>query len=76
MKYLAPLYLGVVFFFFCKDNLGAWISAVSASFERQLALGLIGAVIFFLVVCVRIGEQRWRSQGLDIDDSRPLKDTD
>jgi SNF family Na+-dependent transporter len=74
MKWVAPAYLLIVFFFFCKDNLGEWIETVKGDPLRQGAIALIGAVTVFLVICVRIGEVRWRSQGLDIDNREPLLD--
>jgi NSS family neurotransmitter:Na+ symporter len=70
MKYVAPLYLIIVFVAFCRSNLGDWIQAVADEPVRQGALGLIAAVILLLVVCTRIGEKRWRAQGLDIDGRR------
>jgi SNF family Na+-dependent transporter len=74
MKWVAPAYLLIVFFFFCKNNLGGWIAAVRASPTQLGALTLVAAVLILLVICLRIGEVRWRRQGLDIDDQRPLVD--
>jgi len=74
MKWVAPLYLLVVFAAFCWSNLGAWISAAMANPAKQLALGVIAAVTIFLLICVRIGEKRWRAMGLDIDNKKPLED--
>ncbi|MFN2441904.1 MAG: sodium-dependent transporter [Thermoanaerobaculia bacterium] len=66
-KYVAPLYLIVVFIAFCYTNLGSWIDGVRQQPAAQIALGLILAVTIFLVVCLRIGEKRWRAAGLDLD---------
>ena len=74
MKYVTPTYLLIVFAFFCKNNLGGWINAVKASPLQQGALALVGAVTIFLLVCVRIGEKRWRAAGLDVDGKEPAKD--
>jgi SNF family Na+-dependent transporter len=67
MKYVAPLYLIVVFVFFCKNNLGAWVDGVKAEPLRQGALALIAGVTVLILVCVRVGERRWRAAGLDLD---------
>ncbi|MGH7898071.1 MAG: sodium-dependent transporter [Candidatus Binatia bacterium] len=72
MKWVAPLYLLTVFFFFCLNNLGGWLRAVADSPPQQGALALVGGTLLVLVVCLRIGERRWRAQGLDIDDREPL----
>jgi SNF family Na+-dependent transporter len=72
MKWVAPLYLITVFVFFCKNNLGGWIRAVANDPLQQGAMALILATLVLLVVCLVIGERRWRAQGLDIDDRRPL----
>jgi hypothetical protein len=74
MKWIAPVYLLVVFFFFCKNNLGGWIRDAANDGYQQGALALIGAVTVLLVVCLVIGEKRWRAQGLDIDDRKPIVD--
>jgi SNF family Na+-dependent transporter len=67
MKYVAPLYLIVVFVAFCWSNLGTWVRGVAAEPLRQGALALIAATALLLIVCVRIGEKRWRAAGLDLD---------
>jgi SNF family Na+-dependent transporter len=74
MKWVAPLYLLVVFVFFCKDNLPGWIRAAAADGYQQGALALIGATILLLLACLAVGEKRWRAQGLDIDDTKPIVD--
>lgn len=74
MKYVAPAYLLIVFAAFCYSNLGGWIKDAMATPAKQLALGLIAAVTVFLMVCVWIGEKRWRAMGLDIDNKIPLAD--
>jgi SNF family Na+-dependent transporter len=68
MQYVTPTYLIVVFVAFCFSNLPAWIYDVASSGLRQGAVALIGLLLGFLLICVRIGEKRWRAAGLDIDD--------
>ena len=74
MKYVTPTYLLVVFVAFAWQNLPSWIRSVAAEPLRQGALALIGATILLLVVCVRVGEKRWRAAGLDIDGRLPPQD--
>ncbi|MFO0036371.1 MAG: hypothetical protein ACK55S_14270, partial [Planctomycetota bacterium] len=59
---------------FCYQNLPKWIGNVSNSPTQQGALLLIGVVALILIGCVYIGERRWRAEGLDIDDDKPLVD--
>jgi len=74
MKYVAPLYLLVVFGAFCWQNLPAWLQQVADEPLRQGALALIGGTILLLVICLAIGERRWRAAGLDIDGDSPPND--
>lgn len=77
MQWVAPLYLLIVFFFFCKDKLigtGGWVEHVRVEPVRQGALALVGAVTVLLLVCLWRGERRWRAQGLDIDDRQPVQE--
>lgn len=64
MRYIAPLYLIVVFVAFCYTNIGSWIADVVASPLRQGAVALVLAVLGFLLWCVRLGEPRFRSKVL------------
>jgi SNF family Na+-dependent transporter len=67
MKYVAPVYLIIVFVAFSVQNLGGWVRAVAEEPLRQGALALVVATIVLLVVCTAIGEKRWRAAGLDLD---------
>jgi neurotransmitter:Na+ symporter, NSS family len=71
MKYVAPLYLIIVFLAFCAQNLGSWVRSVMNEPLQQGALLLVLATIVLLVVCTRIGEKRWRAAGLDLDGQKP-----
>ena len=74
MKWVAPLYLLIVFFFFCKNNLADWVRSVAEDPLRLGAMLWIGAVLLLLIVCTVIGTKRLRAQGVDIDDRQPLED--
>ena len=67
MKYVAPVYLLIVLIAFCITNLPASIAQIRQEPLAQLALGLIAAVLVLMALCVRVGEKRWREQGLDLD---------
>ena len=74
MKYVSPLYLLIVFVAFSTQNLPDSLRGVAEEPLAQGALALIGAVTVLLIVCVRIGEKRWRAAGLDLDGRRPAED--
>jgi SNF family Na+-dependent transporter len=67
IKYVAPLFLLVVFVAFCVQKLPGWASAAGEKPVALYTLGLVLAIIVFLVVVLRIGERRWRAMGLDLD---------
>lgn len=73
LKYVAPLYLLVVFVGFSIQSLPDSLRAVAASPPAQLAIGLIVVTALGLLVAVRIGERRWRAAGLDLDGRIPLE---
>jgi SNF family Na+-dependent transporter len=72
MKYVAPAYLIVVFVGFCVQNLPDSLRAIGRSPAAQLALLLIMTVGAGLLAIVRVGEARWRREGLDLDDNAPV----
>jgi SNF family Na+-dependent transporter len=74
MKYVAPLYLLVVFAAFSYQALPDWVRGVADEPLRQGALLLILGVTLLLIVCTWIGEKRWRAAGLDIDGERSPAD--
>ena len=67
MKYVAPAYLLVVFIAFTVQNLPAWVRGVAAQPLAQGALALVAATTVLLLVCIRVGEKRWRAAGLDLN---------
>jgi len=74
IKYVCPLYLGVVLIGFCIQNLAGEIRGVIDSPDAQLAWGLILATMVGLLVITVIGAKRWRAQGLDLDGRLPAND--
>ncbi len=74
MKYVSPVYLLVVLVAFCITNLPASAAQIAEQPMAQLALWLMVAIMAVLLVCVRIGEKRWRALGLDLDGRDGLPD--
>ncbi len=72
MKWITPFYLLIVFVGFCINNLVPSFQAAMADWEAQLAVGWVVVNLILILVMVRIGERRWRAQGLDIDDRNPI----
>ena len=67
LKYVAPVYLGVVLIGFCIQNLPDRLATVAAEPVARSTIGLVGAVLALLAVLTWFGEKRWREQGIDID---------
>ncbi len=74
IKYVAPTYLIVVFAAFCRQSLGDRIDALVEDPVAAQTLGVVVFGLFALVVATRIGEKRWRAQGLDLDGKFPPDD--
>ena len=75
MKWVAPLYLIVVLVAFCIANLPPTIAQISEQPLAQGALALLAGIIVVLMICVRIGEKRWKEMGLDLDGKEGLDRT-
>ncbi|MFN0008328.1 MAG: sodium-dependent transporter [Planctomycetota bacterium] len=79
IKYVAPVYLIVIFVGFCTRNLPAYVETIldqenPAHRNAQLAWIVIGTVIAILVTVTALGARRWRAQGLDLDGDREPDD--
>jgi hypothetical protein len=72
MKYVAPVYLLIVFIGFCVQNLGASIEASWSSTGSRVGMIVIAVTFLFLLGVVIAGEKRWRAAGIDIDDKSPV----
>ena len=71
MKWVAPLYLMVVFIGFCAQNLGPSITAAWANTGSRVGVLVIVITLALLLAVVYVGEKRWRAAGIDIDDDNP-----
>ncbi len=67
IKYVAPVYLLIVFIGFCHQNLPGYISALGETPVALATIGLVFVVIAVLVFVTWQGEKRWRAEGLDLD---------
>lgn len=85
MKYVAPLYLLVVFAGFCwqkmPDKVGAdgneikgYISQIQENPVVRNSVILIAVVIAGLALLTVIGTRRWRAAGMDVDGNHPPAD--
>jgi len=71
MKYVAPVFLLVVFVGFCWQNLPSYLAGLAKNDVARWTMGVIGATLVGLLVLTRMGEKRWRAAGLDIDGRGP-----
>lgn len=63
LKYVVPLYMGVIFVAFCVQNAPGYVTALSDKVSAQLSIGLIVAVIAFLALMTHLAGNRWQSSG-------------
>jgi SNF family Na+-dependent transporter len=61
IKYVAPLYLGVVFVGFCRQSLPGYARALIAQPVAGATLVLVALVFLVIVVLARRAERRWAS---------------
>jgi SNF family Na+-dependent transporter len=80
IKYVAPIYLIVVFVGFCYQRIPGYVRTIMSGSETgqiaQMTWGLILAVIALLVGTTMVGVKRWRALGLDVDGRVELGDND
>jgi neurotransmitter:Na+ symporter, NSS family len=74
IKYVSPVYLLIVFVGFCVQSLPGYVDGLAGNPVARWTLGLIGGVLILLMILTRMGEQRWRAAGLDIDGRMPPQD--
>ena len=74
IKYLSPAYLLIVIVGFCFQSLPDYLQGLAENDVARWTLGFIGLILVLLLVITRIGEQRWRAAGLDIDGQLPPND--
>ncbi len=75
MKYVSPSYLIIIFVAFCWQNLGPSLRDAWATTGSRVGVISIVATLVFLLALVRVGEQRWRAAGLDLDDADVERET-
>jgi len=59
IKYVSPLYLGVVFVMWCFQNLPGYVRALGKGGVPLYTVLLIVVVAILLLVTIRLGERRW-----------------
>lgn len=80
MKWVSPLYLVTIFGFFCWLNVPGYVRTIlgtEGTPPNKVALyswGLIITTVVMLMVVTKIGANRWRAAGMDLDGRRPPDD--
>ena len=82
IKYVAPVYLIVIFVGFCYQQVPGYLQSVFGDTAAgkppdrvvQLTWLVILGTILLLLVSIAVGTKRWRAQGLDIDGTLPPGD--
>jgi SNF family Na+-dependent transporter len=80
MKWISPVYLATIFGFFCWFKVPDYVRTIvgtNGTPPNKVALyswGLILATITLLMVVTKIGANRWRAAGMDLDGRRPPDD--
>ena len=69
LKYVVPVYLGVIFVSFCWQNVPGYIEKISNSPVAVSSIGFIAVVLVFLLVLIHIAGQRWEAQGRFTDEA-------
>jgi NSS family neurotransmitter:Na+ symporter len=75
-KYVAPAYLLIVFAGFCIQNLPGYLRGLEANPVATATLGMVGAVLLFLIVATVVASRRWRGMGLDLDGRLPAPEVE
>lgn len=69
LKYVVPVYLSVVLFGFCVQNLPGYMTSIGENPAARGSIMFIGAVLATLLLLVHIAGKRWEAQGrLTYDD--------
>ncbi|MCB9878348.1 MAG: sodium-dependent transporter [Planctomycetes bacterium] len=78
MKYVSPLFLGIVVVGFCINNVPDYLATLfgdgESAGDARLTWLLILATLGGITALTVIGQKRWRAEGLDLDGRDPLDD--
>lgn len=72
MKYVAPLYLIVVFVMFCIQNVPGYVKSLSSNPVAVYSWGLILTAVVSIVVVTWFGTKRLRARGMDLDGEKEI----
>lgn len=61
IKYVSPLYLLTVFFFWCRDNLPDRVRILTEQTVPMLSVCMIATVLVFLLILIHLASRRWNS---------------
>jgi SNF family Na+-dependent transporter len=65
IKYVTPLYLIVVFFMWCKNNLPGYVTQLMKGGVPLLTVCVIGAVTVFLLIMINVAGRHWKAETRD-----------
>ncbi len=71
LRWVAPLYLLVVFAGFCVQTLPGELEKLGGDVVGRNTLMFVGLVALTLLVMTAIGAKRWRAAGMDLDGRLP-----
>lgn len=71
VKYVAPLYLLIVFVLFCYQNLPDYARTLAQGGVPLLTVGVIAVVLVFLLILIAIAGPRWRAEQADTSPRSP-----
>ena len=66
LKYVIPVYLLTIFFFFCRDNVpgeDGYANQIANSPVALASILFIAIVLAFLMVLVHVAGRRWDAEG-------------
>lgn len=74
IKFVAPVYLIVVFVGFCIQNLPGYLHGLADNDTARWTLMFIAANFVVLLILTVLAARRWRARGIDIDGHYPPDD--
>ncbi|HET9239694.1 MAG TPA: sodium-dependent transporter [Oligoflexus sp.] len=63
LKYVSPVFLGVIFLAFCYNNVPGYIETISRNPVALLSVLFIGLILVFVCLLAHIASRRWKQEG-------------
>jgi hypothetical protein len=71
IKYVAPVYLLIVFTGFCIQDLPGYLSGLATNDVARYTVYFIGLNLLILLVITGLAVRRWKAAGVDLDGQLP-----